>query len=104
MIAAVASSTVRTLSYCGRSGLLGSIANSRRAMTGSSTVRGFDQGVRWWGMHRALLVLTLITACHQDKPPVAPSAPSGPRTLTVTTDVPLDVTVFGPDRAKQTVI
>lgn len=72
----------------------------------SSAGRGVDQGVRWWGMHRALLLLSLLGACHPARPAKAPppSVPAGPRTLTVTTDIPLAVTVFGPETAKQTVI
>ena len=54
-------------------------------------------------MRRALLLLSLL-ACHHDKPAATPAAPIAPRTITVTTDVPLDVTVLGPDTAKQTVI
>jgi proline iminopeptidase len=51
------------------------------------------------------VVLALLVSCHPQgagKPAVP--APAGPRTLVVTSDIPLAVTVFGPDTAKQTVI
>lgn len=56
-------------------------------------------------MRRLLLILTLI-ACHHDKAPraAAPSAPPATRSMTVTTDVPLAVTVLGPDTAAHTLL
>ncbi len=57
-------------------------------------------------MRSLSVVLALLVACHHEKPSARPTVaqPAGPRTLMVTTDVPLAVTIFGPDTAKQTVI
>ena len=57
-------------------------------------------------MRRALLCLILLSACGHDKAAKAPAPPveAGPRSLTVTSDIPLDVTVFGPDTARSTLV
>ena len=53
---------------------------------------------------RAVALLLLVACGHREPPPVAAPAVISPRTLTVTSDVPLAVTVLGPDTAPATLV